>query len=161
MRGAGKECGGDTCEVALGELVVGAVGDQQRETLGWEGRRNNEYCLQDILAYTQQWQHGMYTGHALMIRVSVVGCDSAAAAKVRVRCSSLTTAPSVEEYGVNGWEGRGLWWVREQSRSVTFTTENRFTCHLWLPGTVWIPLTWHTVRTQLLPGTARVNRRKE
>lgn len=57
-------------------------------------------------------------GHALMIRVSVVGCDSAAMAKARVRCSSLTTAPSVEEYGVNGWEGRGLWSTREHSRSL-------------------------------------------
>lgn len=39
VRGAGEEGGGDTCEVALGELVVGGVGDQQGEALGWGGRR--------------------------------------------------------------------------------------------------------------------------
>ena len=32
-----------------------------------------------------------------MVRVSVVGCDSVAVARVRLRCSSLRTAPSVEE----------------------------------------------------------------
>ena len=36
-------------------------------------------------------------GPALMVRVSVVGCDSVAVARVRLRCSSLRTAPSVEE----------------------------------------------------------------
>ena len=78
---------------------------------GRKGRRKEgkEEGREGGLIHTKQGTKCMWMRDlALMVRVSVVGWDSVAMARDKLRCSSLKTAPSVEEYGVNGWEGRGL-----------------------------------------------------
>ena len=80
---------------------------------------------------------------ALMVRVSVVGWDSVAMARDKLRCSSLKTAPSVEEYGVNGWEGRGLGGgtVICEPETKVWAQKQILTCHLQLRDRASNPLT--------------------